>query len=464
MTDKRAVELIVAGGVVVTVDRERRVLADGAVAIEAGRIVAVGPTAEVEATCRPARRIDAGGHIVMPGLVDAHVHITAETLTRGLALDDAGHRWMWDYALPLYAAITEDEEFVGASVACLEMLRNGTTTFAEGGTARAIGASARAVEASGQRAVLSPWTWDLMRDLDGLRFDTDTALKRNADAIAAHHGGAGGRLAVATSCVTPGLCSPELLTGLKALADAHGTTFTFHHASSVEPVDAYVAKHGRRPLLDYAELGILGRNTRTTHMVHLDDDEMAALVASGASVAHCPQTAFRLAYGAARHGRFPEMLAQGVAVGLGTDGVNSSDNQDLFKAMQIAAGLFKDARQAPELMPAETVVEMATITGARALGMAGEIGSLEAGKRADMILIDRRVPELTPLIDVANALVYATDGRNVKTVIVGGRELMRDGEVLTLDAERLLDEVERRAPELIARAGLTPRPRWPLRR
>jgi cytosine/adenosine deaminase-related metal-dependent hydrolase len=462
MEQAKAVELVVAGGVVVTVDRARRVLADGAVAIDAGRIVAVGPTPEINAYYRPARRIDARDHIVMPGLVDAHVHITAETLTRGLALDDAGHRWMWNYALPLYAAVEEDEEYIGASLACLEMLRNGTTTFAEGGTARAIAASAQAVEDAGLRAILSPWTWDLMQEPANLRFSTDEALRRNADAIDAHHGKADGRIAVATSCVTPALCSPGLLKELKALADERRTTFTFHHASSVEPVDAYVARHGRRPLIDYAELGILGRNTRTTHMVHLDDAELAALAASGASVAHCPQTAFRLAYGAGRHGRFPEMLKRGIAVGLGTDGVNSSDNQDLFKAMQIAAGLFKDARQAPELMPAETVVEMATVIGARALGLEAEIGSLEAGKRADLILLDRRAPELTPLLDVANALVYAIDGRHVSTVIVGGREVMREREVLTLDADRLYAEVGAIAPRLIERAGLTPRPRWPI--
>jgi cytosine/adenosine deaminase-related metal-dependent hydrolase len=156
------------------------------------------------------------------------------------------------------------------------------------------------------------------------------------------------------------------------------------------------------------------------------------------------------------------MLKRGIAVGLGTDGVNSSDNQDLFKAMQIAAGLFKDARQAPELMPAETVVEMATVIGARALGLEAEIGSLEAGKRADLILLDRRAPELTPLLDVANALVYAIDGRHVSTVIVGGREVMREREVLTLDADRLYAEVGAIAPRLIERAGLTPRPRWPI--
>jgi len=462
MNEPRAVALLLSGGVVVTVDAERRVLANGAVAIDAGRIVAVGPSAEIERACRPAQRIDASRHIIMPGLVDAHVHITAETLTRGLALDDAGHRWMFDYALPLYAAVTPEEEYAGARLACLEMLRNGTTTFAEGGTARELGAAARAVAEAGLRGILSPWTWDLMAEPAALAFSTDEAVRRSVEALRSHHGSAGGRVRVATSCINPALCSAELLRELKTLADRHATTFTFHHASSLEPVDAYVAKHGRRPFLDFGELGILGPNVRATHMVHLDDDELRILAESGTTVAHCPQTALRLAYGAARHGRFPEMLDAGVVVGLGTDGVNSSDNQDLFKAMALAAGLFKDGRRDPSLMPAEKVVEMATIDGARALGLEAEIDSLEPGKRADLILIDRRAPELTPLIDVANALVYATDGRNVSTVIVGGEVIMREREVLTIEAEPLYAEIEAMAPKLIARAGLTPRPRWPI--
>lgn len=463
MNEPKAVALLVAGGLVVTVDPERRVLADGAVAIDGGRIVAVGPSAEIERCYRGDRRIDAAGHIVLPGLVDAHVHITAETLTRGLAPDDAGPRWMTEIALPLYAAVTPEEEYAGARLACLEMIRNGTTTFAEGGTARDLGASARAVAEAGIRGVLSPWTWDRMDEPAGLRFGTDEAIRRTDAALQAHHGGAEGRIMVATSCISPALCSPELLRELKALADRHETTFTFHHASSLEPVEAYVAEHGRRPFLDFAELGILGPNVRATHMVHLDDDELRVLAASGTTVAHCPQTALRLAYGAGPRGRVPEMLAAGVPVGLGTDGVNSSDNQDLFKAMALAAGLFKDARRDARQLPAEKVVEMATVDGARCLGLADEIGSLEAGKRADLILINRRAPELTPLIDVANALVYATDGRNVSTVVVGGEVVMRDGEVLTIEAEPLYAEVETISPQLIARAGLEPRPRWPIR-
>ena len=168
MNKPRNADLLVGGGVVVTVDSSRRVLANGAVAIAQGRIVAVGPTTEVEAAFRARRRIDAANHIVMPGLIDAHVHITAETLTRGLARDDAGHRWMFDYALPLYAAVTPEEEYAGARLACLEMLANGTTTFGEGGTARALAASAQAVEEAGLRGILSPWTWDLMTEPAGL--------------------------------------------------------------------------------------------------------------------------------------------------------------------------------------------------------------------------------------------------------------------------------------------------------
>ncbi|MDP6709451.1 MAG: amidohydrolase [Alphaproteobacteria bacterium] len=462
MDEPRAIDLLIEGGVVVTVDADRRVIADGAVAVDGGRIVDVGKAAELAPRFSPANRTSARDQIVMPGLVDAHVHITAEHLCRGLALDDAGHRWMFDYALPLYGAITPEEEYAGARLACLEMLRNGTTSFHEGGTARDVEASARAVEEAGLAGTLTPWTWDLPQEPTALNLSREVALERTEAAIGRFHGAADGRLRIAASCINPVLCSAGLLGDLKALADDKGVTFTFHHASSIEPVEAFVAAEGRRPLLAFADLGILDENVLATHMVHLDDDELAVFAASGASIAHCPQTALRLAYGAATHGRFPELIAAGVTIGLGTDGVMSSDNQDLFKAMQIAAGLYKDARSDPTLLPAEKVVEMATIDAARAIGLEAEVGSLEIGKRADLILLDRQTPELTPLLDVANALVYATDGRNVASVMVAGRLLMDRRQVLTLDADALYAEVREMAPRLMERAGLGRRARWPI--
>ncbi|MGH7320349.1 MAG: amidohydrolase family protein [Candidatus Rokuibacteriota bacterium] len=462
MNDPVAVDLLVAGGLVVTLDAARRVLADGAVAVRGSRIVEVGRTPDLRARYSADRVIDASDLVMMPGLVDAHVHITAEHLARSVAPDDAGPRWTMEWAVPLYAATTPEEEHAGALLSCLEMIKNGTTTFGEGGTARDLAASADAVTQAGIRGTLGLWTWDRRPEPAALHQTADEALARTDDAIRRFHGAADGRVRVAAACINPVFCTPELACGLKRLADAHGVTFAYHHGNTRQNVDAYVAAHGRRPLLEWADLGLLAANVRTTHMVHLDDAELRALVASGASVAHCPQTALRLGYGATAAGRFPEMLAAGVTVALGTDGVNSSDNQDMFKAMQLAAGLFKDAREDATLIAAETAIEMATLAGARALGLERQVGSLEAGKQADLILLSRRAPELTPLLDVANTLVYATDGRNVDTVIVGGRVLMERRRVATIDEDALYARVREIAPRLIERAGLHPRPRWPI--
>lgn len=455
-----AVDLLIAHGLVVTVDAARRVLADGAVAITNGRIVEVGTAPDLLGRYRAARTIDAGDFVVLPGLVDGHVHITAEHLARGVAPDDAGRRWTMEWAVPLYAAVTPEEEQAGALLSCLEMIRNGTTCFGEGGTVRDMAAVAEAVGQAGIRGTLGLWTWDRFPEPASLYQPAERALARTEEALRRFHGTAGGRVRIAAACIHPTSCSRELLVGLRDLARAHAVTLAYHHASTPAAVEQHIAAHGRRPLLDFAELGLLAPNVRATHMVHLDETEVKVLAGSGATVVHCPQTALRLGYGVTAVGRFPEMLALGVPVALGTDGVNSSDNQDLFKAMQLASGLFKDARQDAALIPAEKAIEMATIDAARTLGLAGEVGSLEAGKEADLILLSRRAPELTPLVDVANTLVYATDGRNVDTVIVGGRVVMEGRRVLTVDEDRLYARVREMAPRLLARAGLRPRPRW----
>jgi cytosine/adenosine deaminase-related metal-dependent hydrolase len=457
VTEPATVDLLVAGGVVVTVDAARRVLPDGAVAVRDGRIVEVGPTADLRARYRATRTIDATDFVTMPGLVDAHTHVSVEHLARSLPPDAAGHRWMMEWAAPLYAAVTPEEERVAALLACHDLIRNGTTTFGEGNTIRDIAAVAGAVEQAGLRAVLGVWTWDRPAEPRALRQTVDQALARNADAIARYHRTAGGRITVATSCVHPVLCTTELLKGLRALASEKGVGLAYHHASSRQPVDQYVATHGRRPLLDFSDLGILGPDVRTVHMVHLDAAELDVLVRSGASVAHCPQTGLRLAYGITAVGCFPEMIARGVRVGVGTDGVMCADSVDLFKAIKLAAGLFKDAREDPTLIPAEKAIDLGTIDAARVLGLEREVGSLEAGKSADLILLDRRTPELTPLLNVTNALVYGVDGRCVDTVIASGRILMEGRRVLTVDVERLYTEARLLAPQLIARAAVRPK-------
>lgn len=454
-----AIDLLIQNGTIVTMDAERRILQNGSVAIKNGLILEVGKARDLASRYSPERTIDGKDFVVLPGLVDAHVHISAEHLARSLAPDNAGANWLPDWAVPIYAAMTPEEEYLGCRLSCLEMIRNGTTTFGEGGSIRNMEAAVSAVETAGIRAILAPWTMDLVSEPEEMKQTTDFALNLTNEAIQKYHDSGSGRIQMAASCISPNVCSDDLLVGLMELATSNGITFHYHHGSRREPEEH---RHEKAPLLRFADLGIMAPNVRMTHMVHLDDDEMAALISSGASVAHCPQTALRLAYGASAAGRFPEMIAAGVRVALGTDGVNSSDNQDLFKAMQLAAGLFKDAHEDADLMPAETALEMATITAAQTLGLEKNIGSLEAGKQADLILLDRNCPELTPLFDIANALVYACDGRVVHTVIVDGKIIMENRKVLTLDADQIYAEAKIAGSNLVKRAGLTPQPRWPV--
>jgi len=457
----KKIDLLIQDGYIVTMDSKRCIFKNGSVAISKGLIVDVGKTHDLASRYVPKRTINSKNFVVLPGLVDAHVHIGAEHLARSLAPDNAGPRWLSDWAAPLYAAMTPDEEHLGGQLSCLEMIRNGTTTFGEGGSVRNMEAAVAAVDTAGIRAVLAPWTWNLVRDPIELQDTTEGALNRTKKLIKRYHETSSGRIQMAVSCISPNVCSDDLLVGLMEIATSHALTFHFHHGmrSSIED---YESQQSKRPLLRFAELGILAPHVRMTHMVHLDDQEIGVLISSGASIAHCPQTGLRLAYGITTSGKFPELIKAGVRVALGTDGVNSSDNQDLFKAMQLAAGLFKDAREDSAIMPAETALEMATIVGAQTLGLEENIGSLEVGKQADLILLDRKCPELSPLLNVTNALVYGCDGRTVHTTIVGGQIIMENREVLTLNADNLYSEVQEIAPNIVRRAGLAPQPRWPV--
>jgi cytosine/adenosine deaminase-related metal-dependent hydrolase len=236
----------------------------------------------------------------------------------------------------------------------------------------------------------------------------------------------------------------------------------FHQSGYYDYLSEARQRWGVSPIQHLADLEVLGPHLRLVHMNHVEDAELDLLHASDTRIVHCPGTAFRLAYGASTHGKFPEMLAAGLTVGLGTDGANAGDQLDMSRPIYLAAGLFKDARRDPTMIPAETALEMATIHGARSIGWGDEIGSLEAGKKADVVLLRRDRPEMTPLINVANALVYAADGRSVDTVLVDGKVVVRHGHLTTLDENEVYAEVNRLAPGLIARSGLPLQRRWPV--
>ncbi|MBI4635301.1 MAG: amidohydrolase family protein [Candidatus Rokubacteria bacterium] len=450
--------LLIEHATVLTLDHERRILRDGSILVEGHDIVQVGRAGDVRPPRAPDRVLDGRARLVAPGFVDTHVHLS-EHLNRGLMLDDVPvDRYLPDWLLPLYAVMTSEEEALAALLACIEMIRTGTTTFCEAGTLFDVATVADAVETIGMRAVLGRWTWDLVRGPGRLTQTTEEGLRRNEAMLAEVHGRADGRIGAWPLLIGFGTCSERLIRGAKALADRHGTGWgMMHFASHPSRKTADTV-----PLATLDALGVLAPTTKLAHMVYVDDDDIALLARRGVKISHCPTAGLKHVKGLAAHGRFPEMLERGVCVSLGGDSGNGSNHFDMLRIVSLVATIYKDARLDVGVLPAERALEMATIRGAEALGLETRIGSIEPGKRADLVLYDLDTPEWRPLLNPVNNLVYAATGASVRTVLVDGRIILDEGRLVTMDERALLTRVEARAREHIARAGLPIESRWPV--
>ena len=450
--------ILIEHAVVVTMDAARRIFLDGSVLIDGERIAQVGRAADVRTAGSVTRVIDGRGRLVLPGFIDTHAHLS-EHLSRGLMPDEVPvDRYVPDWYVPLYSAITPEEEAAAAQLACLEMLRTGTTTFCEAGTLFDIPAVAQAVDAIGLRAVLGRWTWDLASGPGRLRQSTEEALRHTEEALDDVKQCATARIGVWPLLIGFGTCSEALIRGAHLLAERHGTGWgmmQFASHPSLKTADTL-------PLRDLDAWGVLGPRTKLAHMVHVDDGDIALLARRDVKIAHCPSAALKHVKGLSAHGRFADMLEAGISVSLGGDSANGSNHFDMLRLMYLAALVPKDARLDPGVMPPERVLEMATVHGARALGLEAEIGSLEPGKRADLVVFDLDTPEWRPLLDPVNSLVYSASGASVRTVLVDGRVLLDDRRVTLVDEHAALMRVERLAGPYLARAGLATRPKWPL--
>ena len=450
--------LLIEHATIITVDPERRILRDGSILVDGRDVVQVCPAAALRLGRRPDRVINGRRRVVAPGFVDTHVHLT-EHLSRGLMLDDIPvARYLADWLLPLYSTVTPEEEQTAAQLACVEMIRTGTTTFCEAGTLFDVPAVADAVEQIGMRAILGRWTWDVEGQTGRMQQTTDEALGRTADVLAKVHGRAGGRIGAWPLLLGFGTCSPALMQGARDLAEAHGVGWGMMN----------LALHPRlrtRDALTVERLearGLLGPTTKLAHMIYVGDDDIARLAAHGVKIAHCPTAALKHTKGLAAHGRFPEMIDAGVCVSLGGDSANGSNHFDMLRLMYLAATVYKDARLDVGVMPAERVLEMATIRGAEALLLERQVGSIEPGKRADLVLYDLDTPEWRPLLNPVNNLVYAASGASVRTVLIDGRVVLDEGRLTTLDERALYERVERLSREHIRRAGVPIESKWPV--
>ena len=450
--------ILIEHATVITLDRDRRILTDGSIVVDGRDIVQVGPARTVRPPRPPARIIDARRRVVLPGFVDTHVHLS-EHLNRGLLLDDIPvDRYLPDWLIPLYSVITPEEEQVSALLACIEMIRTGTTTFCEAGTLFDVAAVADTVEAVGMRAVLGRWSWDLATGPGPMQQTTADALRLNEAMLETVHGRASGRIGAWPLLLGFGTCSPALMQGARALAERYGVGWgmmQFASHPSRRTAD-------RVALAKLDALGVLTPATKLAHMVYVGDEDIALLARRGVKVSHCPTAGLKHIKGLAAHGRFVEMLDAGVCVSLGGDSGNGSNHFDMLRLMYLAATLYKDARLDVSVMPPERALEMATIRGAEALLLERAVGSIEPGKRADLVLYDLDVPEWRPLLNPVNNLVYAATGASVRTVLIDGRVVLDEGRLTMLDERAVYERAEALARQQIARAGLSIKSKWPV--
>lgn len=414
---------------VITEDPQHRVIENGAVAIVADHIVAVGTRADIDARYQAKQRLDRPDAILAPGLINTHTH-AAMSLFRGIADDLRLQDWLEKFIFPAEAK-NVSPEFVrwGTRLGCLEMLLGGTTTFTDMYYFEDV--VAEAAKEAGMRGVLGETiigfpVADNKTPADALRF-TERYLQRfRGDPLIV--------AAVAPHALYTN--SDETLKASRALADKYGAPLVIHLAETKKEVDDALAQRHMTPTKVLDTLGVLTGRTVAAHSVWVNDADIAILKARGVGVAHCPSSNMKLASGVAP---VVKMLAQGIAVGLGPDGPAGSNNDfNLFEEMDLAAKLAKVTALDPQALPAGAVLEMATIGGARALGMDKLIGSLEEGKRADLIMVRLDRPNAVPLYDPISQMVYALKADDVRDVMVNGKPVVRDARILTLDEKAVL--------------------------
>jgi cytosine/adenosine deaminase-related metal-dependent hydrolase len=456
-------DVLMSGGTIVTLNPERQVIADGALAIEGDRIVAVGKREVLTRTVSARRTIDTRRFVMTPGFIDGHIHITGDPLTRGFIRGGAGVSWnerLSRWVIPLFCAQSPEEERLAAQCAALAMMRSGTTCFLEAGTIRQLDAVMEGLAETGIRGRVGEW-------VEGQAFDPVADQARaSADAIAIleseierYPDRGGARLAAWPLLVGHSTNSDEVWRAAKSLADEHGLGVSAHMSPYGSDAEWFLARHGRRPLEHLADLGVLGDNVALTHLVHIDRSELDILAQTRTNAIHCPIAAVQGGFGLSQVGSYPEMIRRGVNVLLGTDGAAT----DILSSMRLMAGLVRDAREAPDLIEPSLALEIAILNGATALGLQASIGSLEAGKKADIVLHDPELPEWGgPQFDVATQLVFCAPPSGVHSVWIDGVQVVDAGRAILFDQDELLAQARRAGAALVERLGLPVRTSWPV--
>ncbi|KAF1813058.1 atrazine chlorohydrolase/guanine deaminase [Eremomyces bilateralis CBS 781.70] len=463
--------MLYTNAIIITVNDTRDIILDGAILVKDTRIEAIGKTTALRAQYADEPITDLSGKIVIPGLVSTHMH-TAQTLLRGAADDHELVGWLCERVWVAQGNFTPEDGYAAARISIAEMLKSGTTTFLESMFANRYGFDglAQAVEESGIRGCLGKIVMDVGQYAKdpawamhpGLVENREQSLLGVLDMHEKWDGKAEGRIKVWFGARTPGGVSDGLYKEMTALSREKSIPITMHCAEVKADREFCASLSPPLTPMTYCDsVGLLGPQTVLAHMVHLDDNDIAVLAKSGTHVAHCPTSNAKLASGIAR---VPELLKAGVNIGLGTDGAPCNNTNDLLQEMKMAGIVHKAVTYDPTVVSAEEVMEMATIKGAKALGLDKDIGSLEVGKKADFVAIETRSVRMTPFFSPVSAVVYTATGADVDTVVVNGKTVVEKGRLITMNEDAVVSEAAIHAKEVMERAGLTEKvkAKWPL--
>lgn len=427
-----APDIIIQGGILLTMCEGQAPIHDARIAIKGDSIVCIECIENSTPISMDAEIIDARDAIIMPGLINAHSH-TAMTLFRGLADDLPLKQWLFEKIFPAESKhLNPETVYWGTLLGCLEMIASGTTTVIDGYFFQ--DETVRAFHQSGLRALVAQGVIDF--PAPGVP-DPEKNLKMGQEFIEKWLGFSD-LIKPGMFCHSPVTCSAATLKRAMEISHQFSLPLQIHLSETREEVKQIKHTTGEKPVHYLDRLGLLNEDLIAAHAIHLDDDEMVRLSQKGVKTVHVPESNMKLCSGIAR---VSEMVGLGITVGLGTDGCASNNNLDLFQEMDSAAKMHKVFNLDPVQMDAETVLNMATTWGAKILGLEKEIGTIEVGKKADIIVLDLEAPHLVPLYNLLSTLIYSANGADVKDVIVNGQILMKDRLFQTLDSEEIIEKV-----------------------
>lgn len=429
------VDIVIENGTILTMDENNTIFEGGIVCIKGDIISYIGTRGKEGFEAK--KKIDAKKGLILPGLINGHTH-AAMSLFRGLADDLPLMEWLNNYIFPVESRMDGNFVYIGTRLACAEMILSGTTTFCDMYLFEE--EVATAAREAGMRCLVGEVLYDFPSPnygpiKKGFEYTEQLIRKWQNDPM----------VSIAVEPHSPFTCSPDLLVTSSKLALTHGVPLIIHLAETRSEVDELEKKYGKTPVEYLLSLDILGPHLIADHCVHLDSEDIEILAEHKVRVIHNPESNMKLASGVAP---VPELLARGVVVGLGTDGCASNNNLDLLGEMDMAAKLHKVHNMDPTVMDALTVLKMATIEGARALGLEGLTGSLETGKKADLIVVDSQSPHMTPMYNPFSHLVYSARGNDVVHVIINGHQVMENRNLLTLNLTEIMTDAKEKSLQI----------------